>query len=186
MAMGVSGTDASTNVNNGNSSTATYTFDCIGYGTIMAPGHTYSNVIMTRIVYDLPLFDLVSYIWYDSDNGMPVFNYVPGDGGFIPEAAIYLNSVTTSAAENNFAAGLKYTNPVTTSLRVNLYTEKAASISYQLRNSLGEVVSTGRTATDNLQKFELNMANQPAGIYFLTVSDAANVSSSRSVKIIKQ
>jgi hypothetical protein len=133
MSLGVNNSDPSTNVNAGTTSNTLYTFNCIGYGTLMAPGHTYNNVIMTRVELDLSIFNVVAYIWYDSDNGMPVFDYVPGDGFFISESAIYLNSVTTGIKDKSFASGIQINNPVSTILKISLYNEFAWR-SYHIRH----------------------------------------------------
>ncbi len=187
MGLGVSGVDQSTNVNNGNVSTGTYSFDCIGYGTLMAPGgHTYTNVIMTRVVFDFSIFNIVSFIWYDSNNGMPVFNYIPGDGGFIPEAAIYLNSITSGINATSFASDLRINNPVTTMLNVSLYSENPSELTYDLMNSLGEVVVTGIIEKSQFQQLHLNMEANAAGLYFLTIKDKADPGRSRTVNVVKQ
>lgn len=188
MQLGLSNVDVSTNVNNGSSSNVNYAFDCIGYGTLIAPGgHTYTNVIMTRVVVDLSFLQLISFIWYDSDNGMPVFNYVPGDGLFFPEAAIYLNSTTTVGTnENSFASALKINNPVSDMLSMNLFFENPIALSYELRNSLGQILSSGIIEKSQSPQLHLDMASDAGGIYLLTVRDLSDTSKSRSVKIVKQ
>jgi hypothetical protein len=188
MQLGVSNVDVSTNVNNGSSTNVNYAFDCIGYGTLIAPGgHTYTNVIMTRVVVDIVFLQVVSFIWYDSDNGMPVFNYIPGDGFFIPEAAIYLNSVTTVGInENSFASGLRINNPVSNMLFLSLYSETPVALSYDLRNSLGQILTSGIIEKSQFPQLHLEMTSNAGGLYFLTVRDLSDPSKSKSVKVIKQ
>ncbi len=141
---------------------------------------------MTRVVFDFSIFNIVSFIWYDSNNGMPVFNYIPGDGGFIPEAAIYLNSVTSSVNETTFASDLRINNPVTTMLNASLFSENPSELTFDLMNSLGEVVKSGVIEKSQVQQLHLNMEANAAGLYFLTLKDKANRGRSRTVSVVKQ
>lgn len=161
-----------------------YTFDCLGSGTLTVAGHTYSNVLFTRVIFDFGL-QLVSYIWYVSNNGMPVFDYIPGDGFFIPEAAIYLNSVTTGIDEKLFAGNLQYNNPVTSLLNVSMQNIDKSDISYTLINSQGHLVLKGEIEKSEITQLSLNMENISAGIYCLSLYDSNNSAKKRTVKVLK-
>jgi hypothetical protein len=183
LALGVQSTDASLTSNS--SFPGSYTLKCIGYGTLNVPGHTYPNVLMTRTFLDLGVFAVEVYVWYDSNNGMAVFQYVPGDGGFIPEAAIFLDAVVIGVEENNFASNVFYNNPVSTILNLNIQSETPANISYSLINSLGKIVRTGEIEKNQFQQLSLDLESESAGLYFLNLRDVMNANKQRSVKIIK-
>jgi hypothetical protein len=178
MALGVQNTDISTY--------GTYTFECIGYGTVIVPGHTYSNTIMTRVNLDGG-FGIVfrSFYWYDSNNGQFVFQYTPGDS-IDPQYSTYLDAVVIEVEENSFASNITYNNPVTTSLTVNLISESPSQITYQLFNSIGETVMHGRIEKNQLQQLILNFEGKSNGLYLLSLRDILNPKNQRSIKIIKQ
>lgn len=186
MVLGTSGSDVSVNEQNGSSTTGNYTFDCIGYGTLMAPGHTYTNVIMTRVLLDIGFLTLESYIWYDSDNGMPVFDYIPGDGGFIPEAAIYLDNVSIGIKENIFANNVRYNNPVTSMLNIKFDGGVSSSLNFNLMNTQGKKIVSGEIIKGSAGQLNLDMKDQAAGIYLLWLNDKNDATKSRLIKIVKE
>jgi hypothetical protein len=158
--------------------------DNLGYGTLNVPGHSYTNVILSRWFLDFG-FQLLQYNWISASNGQPVFSYVPGDGFIIPEAAVYLNSATIDVDEIPFISGLHYNNPCTKSLDVVFVAKDAAGIEYELINQIGESVRTGKLDRSSLQKFSIDLSNESAGLYLLTIKNADDHSQFKTVKVLK-
>jgi hypothetical protein len=169
----------------GNALTNFYQCDNIGYGTVIVPGHTYTNVIMSRVYLYYGL-DLQEYLWYNSDNGQPVFVYVAGDGFIVPEAGVYLyNSSITGIDENNFANNISYNNPVTGILNVTFACATAVATDFELFNSTGEKILQGKLEKSSLQHFSIDMENYSGGLYILNLINADDKSQRRSLKIAR-
>jgi len=157
----------------------------LGYGTINVPGHTYNDVIMSRVLLDIGILQLEEYLWYSTTTGQPVFIYIPGDGGLIPEAAIFLYNTSIGINENEFIAGLQYNNPVISELHVAYVSKEAISTEYEIMNSLGEVIRKGTLDKSTMQNFSIDLSNEQAGIYLLTLKDADDHQKVKTVKLIK-
>lgn len=162
-------------------------YECnnIGYGTLIVPGKTYNDVIFSRVYVDALIIQITQYVWYSTSNGQPVMMYIPGDGGFIPEAAIFQYNATTGIKKENFISGLRYNNPCTSTLNVSYASKDAISTDYELINSLGAVIKKGRLDKSTLQNFSIDMANELSGLYLLSIKDANDNSKNKVVKFIK-
>ena len=184
MTMGTISSDVATFSSGASTYNSSYDFQVVGYGTIMVPGHTYSNVLMTRVVFNFIGIQILSFNWYDSDNGMPVFQYVV-PSGIIDEAAIYLNSITSGIDENEFASGFLLGNPITTTLRYRFAAQGSGEVTYTLSNSLGQVIVSGSLPDRNENILEIDTRSIENGIYFLSIY-GKDARLSKTVKVVKQ
>ncbi len=181
MVIGQSFTDVSVSTNNGSTTQGNYSFDCMGYGTLIAPGHTYPDVLMTRVTLDIGFISITSYIWYDSNNGMPVFDYVPGDGGFIPEAAIWLNSVTSGIEDAHTFVNVLYSNPVNDLISVRI-PDAGFPVNYELTDIQGRKIAEGKFTGE----LNLNVQNEVSGTFFMRLADLNDATKQRTIRIVKQ
>jgi hypothetical protein len=186
LSIGVSSTDtwASTSSSFG----GTYDFKCIGYGTLKLPGITYDSALMVAATVD-EIVSFTSYFWYSSQTGMPLLQYVVGDGFFVPTFAqyTYTSSVTTGVNEAGklHIQGLSYTNPVLDELTLT-FTEDAHPLAYTIVNQLGQVVTSGETkAIQKNQAVTIDMQRIDAGIYFLSLSNPLS-GETQTLKVLKK
>lgn len=184
LSMGVNNLD--TFVTTGSSGNNISTLNCIGWGTLLAPGHTYSNVLMRRnTIYFSSGLTVNDYVWYDSSNGMPVFSYTAPSLPSVIESAYYLYNISSSINNNDFASSLNYNNPFHSSLHLKLFSENAAIISYKLMNAFGEIIKTGQTVCNGFLELNFELENKPNGLYMLSLNDPANPIRFRLIKLIK-
>lgn len=158
--------------------------DNIGFGTVVVPGYTYTNVIMSRAVLE-SFIPIVQYVWYSSDDGQPVFAYVP-ETFFTPEVGVYLYNISTGIEEKDFANNIIFNNPFTSSLNLAFASGMAVGINYELINSMGKIIRSGKIEKSTFHKFSIEMQNESAGLYVLTITDTENPARIKSLKVIKQ
>jgi|GEM_PF-1833490 len=172
-----------------NSFVGNYNLACVGNGTLKLPNATYSNVLMVRVDFDNGIFSFPIYFWYSSDNGGVLFEYIVGDGGFIPESGVYLISMSIGIEENELPYRILYNNPVQEQLTVLFTGKNSAAMEYNIVSSLGEIVSSGtfRSEAQQAQTLSIDMSGFSAGIYFVRFMQEEPVSGeTQSIKIIKR
>jgi hypothetical protein len=113
--------------------------------------------------------------------GFGLFAVLPTGGLFIP-------LVITSTEENvlNSAKITTYPNPVSDKLTVELNSETASAVNFQMYNSAGKLVRNGNPGamTFKGQNFSIDVSNLPSGLYILTVNDGKSKTSSK-IQIVK-
>ncbi len=185
MSIGVNNYD--TSFQTGTTGDIGYFINCIGWGTLLAPGHTYTNVIMMHYTYYASSGPIVKgYDWYDSSNGMLVFSYTASPPPASVESAFYLYNISSTINENNFGSSLFYNSPFHSSLNIKLFNEKTEYLSYELMNSIGEIIKTGQTVCEGSMEINFELENEPAGLYMLVLKDPVSPLRSRLLKLIKQ
>ena len=162
--------------------------NCIGYGTLKLPNGTFSNALLVRTYIESGFLQFYVYFWYSADNGAVLFEYIPGDGIFILEDAIYLTSMSIGIEENDVPYQVYYNNPVDEKLHVSLVSSQNAMMNYTVVNSLGDVLdhSTFRTNSQQTNRLELDFSSYASGIYFVRFGneDGSN-ENMKSIKIIR-
>ncbi len=162
--------------------------NCIGYGTLKLPSGTYSNSLLVRTYIESGFLQIYAYFWYNADNGAILLEYIPGDGIFVLEDAIYLTSMSIGIEENEVPYEVYYNNPVDEKLFMNLVSKQNAEMQYTVMNSLGDILdhSTFRATAQQTSKLELDFSRYPAGIYFVRFGNESGGNESlKSIKIIK-
>ncbi|MES2560216.1 MAG: T9SS type A sorting domain-containing protein [Bacteroidota bacterium] len=187
LAMGVSNHDTWANTNS--SFGGTYDLKCLGYGTLKLPGVTYDSALMVEVTLDETILGFTSYFWYSSKNGMPLLQYVIGDGFFIPTFAqyTYTSSITTGVKEAGklHIEGLSYNNPVQEVLTLN-FAEDTQPLVYTIVNQLGQVVTSGSIKEiQKNQQENIDMQQAEAGMYFLNLSNSST-GETQTVKLLKK
>ncbi len=113
--------------------------------------------------------------------GFGLFAVLPTGGLFIP-------LVITSTEENvlNSAKITTYPNPVSDKLTVELNSELASAVNFQMYNSAGKLVRNGNTGTmaNQGQNFTVDVSNLPSGLYILTLNDGKSKISSK-IQVVK-
>lgn len=186
LSLGVSNSDtwASTNSSFG----GTYDLKCIGYGTLKLPGVTHDSVLMVAATLD-ELVSFTSYFWYSSKNGMPLLQYVVGDGFFVPTFAQYTYTSTFTMGVSEVGKlhieGLSYNNPVQDELTLN-FAENTQPLTYTIVNQLGQVVRSGNMSEiQKNQSIRIDLQNVEAGMYFLNLSNQST-GQTQTVKVLKK
>jgi hypothetical protein len=174
-------------VSDGSSFPGTYDLNCIGSGTLKLPNATYSNTLFVRAELINSFLDVLSYFWYNADNGAVLLQYIPGDGFIVPEGAVYLVSMSIGIEENEVPYKVYYNNPVEDKLSLTLVSSQNASMEYSVLNSLGDVLdhSTFRTGAQQTSKLELDFSRYAAGIYFVRFGNESGTNM-KSIKIMKR
>lgn len=167
--------------------TGDYDFNCIGYGTLVLPSGTY-NAFLTRVFTTSALADLYSYMWYSSDNGAILLQYIIGDGFFYSTSAMYINSLTIDVSENKVVESIKYNNPVDNTLNVSFEAQDVSEIEYVLTNTVGGIVMNGTVATvpSQANSLSLDVSSLKPGMYFMTIRSAKTGYKPEVIKVIKK
>jgi hypothetical protein len=189
------GTKNSDTWNNTNSSFGggTYSFECVGSGTLITPTGTF-DALMVRVRM-VELFDVDAYHWYSADNGAQLLSYVVGDGLFMTNSGMYADeitvgsgTITTNIDEIDFIKDISYNNPVENTLKLQFNSHVSAPCSYIIVNSVGKVVyqETSSVIDGYQETVTINFSNYPSGIYFLKLSIDGAETSVKTVKVIKK
>ena len=172
----------------GSSFPGTCDLDCIGYGTLKLPNGNYANTLMVRALVINSFLEVLAYFWYNADNGAILLQYLPGDGFWIPESAIYLTSMSIGIEENEVPYQVFYNNPVRDKLNVSIASNQNADMDYHVLNSMGDVLehSTFRMYAQQTSKLEMDFSRYATGIYFVRFgSESGENANMKSIKIIK-
>ena len=174
---GTSNTD--TWANTESSFGGTFTFNCIGTGTLELPGHTYNDVLMVRgIAFEL--FNVKFYTWYDANSGAPLIVYFPGDGVFVPTGAAYATSVSVGVEEVTADLGLRIHTLVQDRLPVT-YTS-SQPLDWSIVDASGRRFANGRFPATNSAVTEfLDVTQLPAGLYIIDLLNGKSRQAARFV-----
>jgi hypothetical protein len=181
-------TNSDTWESDGSSFPGTYDLKCIGTGTLKLPNATYTNALFVRAYLVNSFLELYSYFWYSSDNGAVLLQYIPGDGFWVPETAIYLTSMTIGVEENEVAYKVYYNNPVDDKLNLTFVSNQNAVMEYTVINSMGDILdrSSFRTSVQQTNKLELDFSRYSSGIYFVRFgNESGSNQNMKSIKLIK-
>ncbi|HEY5917360.1 MAG TPA: T9SS type A sorting domain-containing protein, partial [Chryseolinea sp.] len=176
-------------LSDGSSFPGTYDFTCIGSGTLKLPNGTYASTLLVRAEVVNGFLNIVSYFWYNADNGAVLLQYLPGDDFIIPESAVYLTSMSIGIEENEVPYKVYYNNPVDDLLSLTLVSNQNATMEYTVINSIGDVLdhSTFRTGSQQTSNLELDFSRYAAGIYFVRFGNESGVHENmKSIKIMKR
>ncbi len=153
----------------GNLFPGNYNLYCLGSGTLMTPGGVYTDVLLVRTDVDAGIYSLTVYYWYSSENGAVLLEYFIGDGVFVNDDAFYLSSLTTDVKENEIVTNIKYNNPVVDALQLAYQVKDNQNLSYTVRNSVGQLFSTGELPS--LSNYsEIDFSAFASGIYFIDLT----------------
>ena len=153
----------------GNLFPGNYNLYCLGSGTLMTPGGVFTDALLVRTDVDVGIYTLTVYYWYSSENGAVLLDYIIGDGVFIDDEAFYLASLTTDVKENEIVSNIKYNNPVIDFLQIAYHAKDNQSLTYTVRNSVGQVFSTGELPS--LSNYsEIDFSKFASGIYFINIT----------------
>lgn len=184
MAISVSNLDSSMLA--GSAAVDTYAFDCLGWGTLHVPGHSYSNVIMRReIVTRSANLTIKKYTWYDSDNGMPVFEYTVATSPSVTEEAKFLYNISSVVNEIESGLFIHYTNPFQSELSIEITNSKKEKFKYELYNSSGQLIANGDCQDFPTIQFKHSFQHADAGIYFFILRQQNNSVTRAKIKLLR-
>lgn len=145
-------------VNTSGPGTVTTTYD--GYGTLITPSGTYSNV--ARVSFSDP--GGTSYEWFDTgSSGHPLCLIVGSNTIFFHNTNVGVNEMSIEESIN------VYPNPVHGSVKVSL---NEIPLSVNLFNSIGVQIMS---LNPSLEEFDLDLTAQAPGIYFLKFSTSNGI-----------
>ena len=161
-----------------------YNLSCIGYGTLILPDVTFNDALMVRVnLTEGDILDLWVYIWYSSENGALLLNYIDGDGFWVGDQAQYIHNldVFVGVEEIAFADEIKYNNPVTDQLQLS-FSEQVEAGAYFIINQLGQTISSGEINPGSVD-LTISTENLGSGIYSVVLTSGLN--SASSVRFVK-
>lgn len=182
LALGSSSYD--TWANSGSSFGGTYSLRCIGTGTLTIPSGTY-EALMVRVITEEGPFTILSYFWYDADNGSILLQYLEGDGFITSTFARYVTQVTLDTKESAIFQNLAYNNPVEGQLNLRFDNPGNQAFTYRLYDINGRTVGNGKLPNAAQVYLSEDMGALSAGLYYLTLSNADH-SVSETIKLIKR
>lgn len=162
-----------------------YNLKCVGYGTLILPDVTFEDALMVRVnLTEGDIIDIWAYVWYSSENGAILLNYIDGDGFWIGDQAQYAHNVDVfvGVEEIEFSPTIKYNNPVTDLLQLS-FTGQSGEGKYIIIDQLGQTVLSGDIGQGSTG---LDIATHALnnGIYSVVLSAGENVQSAiRFVKL---
>jgi hypothetical protein len=174
--------------NSASTSGGTYQFNCVGSGVLKLPNDiTYTNTLMVRIrAIEEPFVDLVSYIWYNIEDGGIVLQTLYGDGFFTPINAKFASSVV-SGIEDEVALnqGFKFNNPVESDLTIRLEANYSTEpIDVVVLDQKGNKVKQYMAISDN-NAFNVDLSDLNKGLYIVQFHSVKNFDNISTFKIVK-
>ncbi|MBK7035656.1 MAG: T9SS type A sorting domain-containing protein [Bacteroidetes bacterium] len=162
-----------------------YNLECLGYGTLILPDMTTNDALMVRVHFtEGGIIDIKLFLWYSSDNGAILMQYIDGDGFWVGDNAIYLHSleVYSGIHDEPITENIIYNNPVDNILNItfeNFYTNG----SYQIFNELGQVIKSEQISSTSTQ-WQIPVDDLTIGIYTVLITlDGKQPEAFRMVKM---
>lgn len=162
-----------------------YNLECVGYGTLILPAMTINDALMVRVhVTEGDIIDIMVFLWYSSENGAILLQYVNGDGFWVGDKAIYLTAleVYTGINDEPVTENIIFNNPVDDVLNIT-FENYYANGSYKIFNELGQVIKS-EIITSASSQWQIPVADLPLGIYTVLISaDGKQPEAIRMVKM---
>jgi hypothetical protein len=161
-----------------------YAFDCIGWGTLKVPGHTYANVLMRRVTQSTPGgVTYTVYEWFDAANGMEVFSYTPHFPGTTGEKGKFLYNISSSAEPHFRNEIFKINNPVLDFLHLQIPENILSICFYELTDISGRKVLAG-SFENSSKEISIDFGKNTPGLYLLSLFNSAK-GIPETIRIIK-
>lgn len=162
-----------------------YNLECLGYGTLILPDMTINDALMVRVHFtEGGIIDIKLFLWYSSDNGAILMQYIDGDGFWVGDNAIYLTSleVYTGIHDEPITENIIYNNPVDDVLNIS-FENFYPNGSYQIFNELGQVIKSEQISSTSTQ-WQIPVADLTIGIYTVLITvDGKQPEAIRMVKM---
>lgn len=174
-----------------------------GYGTIILPNGTYSNVLRvktTQVYSDSVVgigimfsFNTVYYAYYLPNFHMPIFNSTTITGDMMGTPVIsfksnsYVGNIVTSVKDynNNDLANIEiFPNPTSRKLNVHFVENKYENVSFSLTDLKGSNFQIN--TLQNGSNYSLEANNIPSGIYQLTIISNKEIIGSKKIQFINE
>lgn len=133
--------------------------------------------------YFVPISTSAPTVANGTADGPMIHNYVSGIG--FNEADFVIQKVQNVTPENNASVSQNYPNPCNATTQINLTLNKAASVSVEVYNLVGQKVIElpARALSAGNHVLDINAANLNAGIYtYSVIANGERVSRKMSVK----
>jgi type IX secretion system substrate protein len=169
------------------------TFTGDGYGTLVLPSGTYTNVLRVHVVSididsDLsggsPVVDTTRsemYNWYIAGfhNPLLTMQYDSSGGVWSLSNVEYYTkpAITTGITQLNTAGGIEiYPNPASSTVSIHLTTRNGGPVSISATDIMGRSVGETLTAnsTDGANEIHYSVASLPNGVYMLHIQSEGN------------
>lgn len=141
------------------------------YGTLILPSGTFYNALRLKIVE----YNYVTYYWMVPGIHFPVLNahiQTPVGSSTIPASSEFYYTTAWPTNISNVQNTLPFSvfpNPAADELNVSLKTSNTATTALTLTDATGRIVYTLNAIPPTENKFSINTANLPTGIYILKV-----------------
>ncbi|NUY79789.1 T9SS type A sorting domain-containing protein [Flavobacterium sp. MAH-1] len=167
-------TDTYQSTQDESATTATLTYD--GYGTLILPTGTFTNVIRQKVVKN----GQTNYNWFNVQPFYPLMQTVLEENslGIVKNTTLGLGD----QHKNAFAV---WPNPTKGTLNISCDANLEQAATLSIYDALGKKVVEKQIAFDSNSAFQLDLENHNPGLYFLNVSDASG-KNLLSRKIIKE
>lgn len=170
--------------------TGTTTVTADGYGTLITPQGTYTNVMRVHFVqvYQDSAFIGAPYIitynndqyyWYKEGIHLPmaaIYNLTtsnggPYTGGFYTDAAVGINETSNFISSSNV-----YPNPAVDIIKINFTLVENKKVDILLFNAFGQKMEINQTfdGYQGLNDVDLNISSLPEGVYFAQILAEGN------------
>ncbi len=179
--------------------TTTVTAD--GYGTLITPIGTYTNVMRVHFVQDYQdsvysgapyIFTYYNdeYLWYK--NGVhyqlaAVYTFTTSQSGTSHGSSYVSSSVGVEDVSGIIHSSSIFPNPATDKVTLNFTLTENKNVDIQLFNSIGqqEMISQNANCFQGENTLQLDVSILPEGIYFVKISLNGNVAATKRFLITK-
>ncbi|CAN5266328.1 hypothetical protein BH09BAC5_BH09BAC5_12890 [soil metagenome] len=144
----------------GPTNNVTLTYD--GYGSLITPANTYTNVVRVKEDYGSG----IDYQWYYLNPLISLMTYDHNTN------ALYFTDATLTgiSEQNNSNLSVNiFPNPSNGTFSIESTTENST---IEIANTLGEIIYSSQINSD---KAEIDLSNQPTGIYFATIQNGEEI-----------
>ena len=179
LALGTTNTDTwETFVANG-----TYSLRCIGTGTLMLPGVTFSDALMVRVHVAAGTSGAKAYFWYSSENGAILLQYVVNNGSS-PPSGLFAQGIAAGVGELANAAGATVNNPVADELVLSIQSPQPV-MQYSILSVTGALQRNGQIAAGSSEE-RMWVSDLAPGMYVLMLHSQQGAAATQALRFLKE
>jgi hypothetical protein len=163
----------------------TYSLRCIGYGTLILPSGTYTDVLFVRTLLNNSGSTARVYTWFSSTNGIPLLRYQDGEDFAYPDNARRILAFSVGLENFSLENGIICNNPIEEEMVLRFPTNGSANLLMEVYNASGDRVLYRNITVTAGQEVRTRTAALASGLYSVVIRDRDAASGSAVLKLVK-
>lgn len=181
--------------------TGTTTVTADGYGTLITPTATYTNVMRVHMVQDyrdstyigmpyIITYNNDEYVWYKEGTHYQIatiYTLTSSSGGLYYGGSYVAGSTGIDNSSDFISSSSLFPNPATDKVTIDFTLTENKEVNVQMLNATGQQVIMNQNAKGNrgLNTIQLDVANLSEGIYFAKITLDGNIATTKRFVISK-